>query len=96
MYEFAYQQGEIGAIDLIEARRTLNDARTSYADALFNHDIARAAIERSIGRPIEEQQNGPDRNELAGDDSIDSDPLPGGLQQRLRSRQRFRGPSGYR
>jgi outer membrane protein TolC len=49
----AYQM--YGAIDLIEARRTLNDARTSYADALFNHDIARAAIERSIGRPIEEQ-----------------------------------------
>jgi outer membrane protein TolC len=55
MYEFAYQQGEIGAIDLIEARRTLNDARTSYADALFNYDVARAAIERSIGRTLQEQ-----------------------------------------
>jgi outer membrane protein TolC len=54
MYEFAYQQGEIGAIDLIEVRRTLNDARTSYADALYNYDVARAAIERSIGRTIEE------------------------------------------
>ena len=55
MYEFAYQQGEIEAIDLIESRRTLNEARTSYADALFNYDVARAAIERSIGRPFEEQ-----------------------------------------
>jgi len=54
MYEFAYQQGEIEAIDLIESRRTLNDARTSYADALYNYEVARAAIERSIGRPIEE------------------------------------------
>jgi cobalt-zinc-cadmium efflux system outer membrane protein len=55
MYQFAYEQGEIDAIDLIEARRTLNDTRTSYADALFNYDVARAAIERSIGRPLQEQ-----------------------------------------
>lgn len=55
MYEFAYQQGEIGAIDLIESRRTLNDVRTSYVDVLYNYDVARAAIERSIGRPIQEQ-----------------------------------------
>lgn len=55
MYEFAYQQGEIEAIDLIESRRTLNDVRTSYTDALYNYDVARAAIERAIGRPIEEQ-----------------------------------------
>ncbi len=55
MYQFAYEQGEIDAIDLIESRRTLNEARTSYADALFNYDVARAAIERSIGRLFEEQ-----------------------------------------
>jgi outer membrane protein TolC len=55
MYEFAYQQGEIGAIDLIESRRTLNDVRTAYTDVLYNYDVARAAIERAIGRPIEEQ-----------------------------------------
>jgi outer membrane protein TolC len=54
LYQFAYEQGEIDAIDLIEVRRTLNDTRTSYADALFNHDVARAAIERSIGRPLQE------------------------------------------
>ena len=55
MYQFAYQQGEIEAIDLIESRRTLNDVRTSYVDALYNYDVARAAIERSIGRPLQEQ-----------------------------------------
>jgi outer membrane protein TolC len=55
MYQFAYEQGEIDAIDLIEARRTLNETRTSYADALFNYDVARAVIERSIGRPLQEQ-----------------------------------------
>jgi len=91
MYEFAYQQGEIEAIDLIETRRTLNDARTSYVDALYTYEVARAAIERSIARPIEEQRNDPDSNELAGGESGIPDPIPGGVQQRLRSRQRFRG-----
>jgi outer membrane protein TolC len=55
MYLFSYEQGEIGGFELIEARRTLNDARTSYVDALYNYDVARAAIERSIGRLIMEQ-----------------------------------------
>jgi hypothetical protein len=91
MYEFAYQQGEIEAIDLIESRRTLNDARTSYADALYNYDVARAAIERSIGRPLKEQRDDPDRNDQAGADRNDLDSFPGMLQQRTRSRQRFRG-----
>ncbi|MFC1791475.1 TolC family protein, partial [Gemmatimonadota bacterium] len=54
MYQFSYEQGEISGIELIDARRTLNDARTSYANALFNYDVARAAIERSVGRTIEE------------------------------------------
>jgi len=91
MYEFAYQQGEIGAIDLIEARRTLNDARTSYADALYNYDVARAAIERSIGRPIEEQRNDSDSDELAVGQGYGPDPIPGGLRRRTRSNQRLRG-----
>jgi outer membrane protein TolC len=55
MYQFSYEQGEIGGFELIEARRTLNEARTSYSDALYNYDIARAAIERSIGRLLMEQ-----------------------------------------
>jgi cobalt-zinc-cadmium efflux system outer membrane protein len=54
MYQFSYEQGEIGGFELIEARRTLIEARTSYTDALFNYDIARAAIERSIGRLLME------------------------------------------
>lgn len=54
MYQFAYQQGEIGGIELIEARRTLNEVRLAYADALFEYDVALAAIERSIGRTLGE------------------------------------------
>ncbi len=50
MFLFSYQEGEIGAIELIEARRTLIEARKSYADALFNYDVALAALEKSIGQ----------------------------------------------
>ena len=53
MFLFSYQEGEIGGIELIEARRTLIDARTSYADALFNYDVAIAALEKSIGQKLE-------------------------------------------
>jgi outer membrane protein TolC len=53
MFLFSYQEGEIGGIELIEARRTLIEARTSYADALFNYDVAIAALEKSIGQKLE-------------------------------------------
>lgn len=56
MFLFSYQEGEIGGIELIEARRTLMAARRSYADALFNYDIALAALERSIGQPFEGEE----------------------------------------
>ena len=50
MFLFSYQEGEIGGIELIEARRTLIEARKAYADALFNYDAALAALEKSIGQ----------------------------------------------
>jgi outer membrane protein TolC len=53
MFLFSYQEGEIGGIELIEARRTLVEARISYADALFNYDVAIAALEKSIGQKLE-------------------------------------------
>jgi outer membrane protein TolC len=53
MFLFSYQEGEIGGIELIEARRTLVEARTSYADALFNYGVAIAALEKSIGQKLE-------------------------------------------
>jgi outer membrane protein TolC len=94
LYELSYEQGEIGGIDLIEARRTLNEARTSYADALFNHDVARAAIERSIGRPLEEQDDGLDQTDSERGDSRALDPGSWGLRRRLRAGHRFRGGGG--
>ena len=53
MFLFSYQEGEIGSIELIEARRTLLEARKSYADALFNYGVALAALEKSIGQTFE-------------------------------------------
>lgn len=53
MFQFSYQEGEIGGIELIEARRTLIEARTSYADALFNYRAAVADLEKSIGQTLE-------------------------------------------
>ena len=53
MFLFSFQEGEIGGIELIEARRTLIETRRSYADALYNYDTALAALERSIGQSLE-------------------------------------------
>ncbi len=53
MFLFSYQEGEIGGIELIEARRTLVETRKSYADALYNYDTSLAALEKSIGQTLE-------------------------------------------
>jgi len=50
---FSYQQGEIGGIELIEARRTLLEARRSYAEVLYTFNVALAALEKSVGVPLE-------------------------------------------
>jgi outer membrane protein TolC len=50
MFLFSFQEGEIGGIELIDSRRTLIEARKSYADALFNYDVALADLEKSIGQ----------------------------------------------
>jgi len=52
MFFFSYQEGEIGGIELIEARRTLIEARKSYADSLCNSSVALAALEKSVGRKL--------------------------------------------
>lgn len=53
MFSFSYQEGEISSIELIDARRTLIESQTSYADALYNFRTAIAALEKSIGQPLE-------------------------------------------
>lgn len=54
MFLFSYQEGEVGGIDLIEARRTLIEARKSYADSLYNFTVGLAALERAVGSDLED------------------------------------------
>jgi outer membrane protein TolC len=53
MFLFSFQEGEIGGFELIEARRTLIEARKSYADALNNFNLALAALAKSVGGELE-------------------------------------------
>jgi cobalt-zinc-cadmium efflux system outer membrane protein len=53
MFLFSYQEGEIGGIELIAARRTLMEARKSYADALSGYSVALAALQKAIGQEEE-------------------------------------------
>jgi len=53
MFLFSFQEGEIGGIELIEARRTLIEARKAYADALYNYNLTIAALEKSVGQTLE-------------------------------------------
>jgi cobalt-zinc-cadmium efflux system outer membrane protein len=50
MFLFSFQEGEIGGIELIEARRSLIESRQAYADALFNYAVTIAALEKSVGQ----------------------------------------------
>jgi outer membrane protein TolC len=54
MYLFSYRQGEIGGIELLEAQRTLSEARKAYANSLYDYDVAIASLEKSIGRTLGE------------------------------------------
>jgi len=54
---FSFQEGEIGGIELIDARRSLLEARKAYADALYNHSLTIAALEKSVGGSLEGEDN---------------------------------------
>jgi outer membrane protein, heavy metal efflux system len=49
MFLFSYQEGEIGGMELIDARRTLIDVRQSYAEALHNYGLTLSLLERAAG-----------------------------------------------
>ena len=48
----SYGIGGSSAFDVIDARRTLLDAETQYADALAAASSARADLERAVGAPL--------------------------------------------
>ena len=54
---FSFQEGGITGIELIEARRTLIEARRSYSDALYIYNMTLAGLERSVGEPLGGDEN---------------------------------------
>lgn len=60
--EEAFRQGKIGALDLLDAERTLFDARRQLTDALTSYHLAVIAGERLIGAPL----HGDDQSQGAG------------------------------
>jgi outer membrane protein, heavy metal efflux system len=60
-YEIAitsYGLGGSSTLDVLDARRTLLDAESQYADALGAANDARADLERAIGAPLDEHSTG--------------------------------------
>jgi outer membrane protein TolC len=53
MLAFSYRLGEIGGAELIQARRSLLEARSAFADAEHAYAVALAALQRSLGAPLE-------------------------------------------
>jgi cobalt-zinc-cadmium efflux system outer membrane protein len=53
----AYTEGKIGYLNVLDAQRTLFDARGQYIDMLSSYHKARADIERLIGQKIESKTN---------------------------------------
>ncbi|MDI6699578.1 MAG: TolC family protein [Candidatus Saccharicenans sp.] len=47
---FSYKEGQIGGLDLIEARRTWLESRITHAEYLCQHTISLAALAKAIGR----------------------------------------------
>lgn len=45
----SFQEGKTGSIELLEARRSLVDLKKSYAESLFNYQVAFAQLEKSLG-----------------------------------------------
>ncbi len=47
---FSYKEGQIGGLDLIEARRTWLESRITHAEYLCQHAISLAALAKAMGR----------------------------------------------
>jgi cobalt-zinc-cadmium efflux system outer membrane protein len=55
MAELAYREGNTGILPLLEAQRTLREARTEYLNLLKQYNQAVATLERAVGTPLREQ-----------------------------------------
>jgi len=53
MSMISYLEGKIGSIELIESRRTLIELKQSYAETLFNFQLALAELEKFVGTALQ-------------------------------------------
>jgi cobalt-zinc-cadmium efflux system outer membrane protein len=51
--KIAYAQGKLDYLNVLDSQRTLFEAKGQYIDALASYHIAKADVERLIGRSIE-------------------------------------------
>jgi len=50
--EVSYKQGEISLIDYLDSQRTYNSILKDYQDSLYNWNVDKASLEKSIGEEI--------------------------------------------
>jgi len=48
----SYEEGEVGNLEVLEARRTLIGAKISYAQVLFEYNAALAELEKAVGESL--------------------------------------------
>ena len=61
-----YRQGKFDYLDVLDAQRTLFEARMQYVSSLTSYHTTRAGIERLIGRGLDTMNVTPDHSETGG------------------------------
>ena len=52
-----YSQGKLDYLNVLDAQRTLSEARAEYIEALAAYHNSRADVERLIGRELQSQES---------------------------------------
>ena len=55
--QIGYEQGKFSYLDVLDAQRTLFEARTNYLDALRRYHIGAASIQRLTGKALQEWED---------------------------------------
>jgi outer membrane protein TolC len=53
MSEDSYRSGKTNVLTLLDAQRRLNDVRKAYLDTLFAAQSSFAALEETVGAPLD-------------------------------------------
>ena len=59
----SYKEGKLGYLDVLDAQRTLMDARQSHVDALITYHKAVAVVESLIGTGLTDIPTSEDQND---------------------------------